>query len=233
VSSSGHLALVPQLLGWSYADLPADLRKTFEVALHAGSAPALLIAARRGAAPTGLPMLAVTLLPAAVAGLAFERPVEERLGGMRSVALAQVLAGAALVIADRSPERRSEPDALDYLAVGLAQAAALVPGVSRSGAAMTAGRLRGLSRPAAAALSLRAALPVTVGAGALKGARMLANPPPRAIRAPIAVGFGAAIVSALGSLPLLGLLGRRHFVSGVACYRILLGSGALAVWHKR
>ena len=62
---------------------------------------------------------------------------------------------------------------------------------------------------------------------------MLANPPPREIRAPIAVGFGAALVSALGSLPLLGLLGRRHFVSGVACYRILLGAGALAVWHKR
>ena len=99
---------------------------------------------------------------------------------------------------------------------------------------MTAGRLRGLSRPAAAALSLRAALPVTVGAGALKGARMLANPPPREIRVPIAVGFGAALVSALGSLPLLGLLGRRrHFVSGLACYRILLGAGALAVWRKR
>ena len=234
MSSSGHLALVPRLLGWSYADLPADLRKTFEVALHAGSAPALLIAARRGAAPAGLPMLAVTLLPAALAGLAFERPVEERLGGMRSVALAQVLAGAALVIADRSPERRSEPDALDHLAVGLAQAAALVPGVSRSGAAMTAGRLRGLSRPAAAALSLRAALPVTVGAGALKGGAHACQPAaagdPRPDRRRLR---GRARVRAWLAAPPRPAGTRRHFVSGVACYRILLGAGALAVWRKR
>ena len=80
VSSSGHLALVPRLLGWDYADLPADARKTFEVALHAGSAPALALALRGGVVRD--PHLqALTFLPPALIGLAFERPIERRLGG--------------------------------------------------------------------------------------------------------------------------------------------------------
>ena len=77
MSSSGHLALVPRLLGWDYADLPADARKTFEVALHAGSAPALALALRGGLFRD--PHLqALTFLPPALIGLAFERPIERR-----------------------------------------------------------------------------------------------------------------------------------------------------------
>jgi undecaprenyl-diphosphatase len=222
VSSSGHLALLPRLLGWDYPDLPADARKTFEVALHAGSAPALALALRGGIARD--PHLqALTFLPPAVVGLAFERPIERHLGGVRSVAIAQIVAGAALLAADLRPERRTEPTALDHLAVGLAQAAALVPGVSRSGAALTAARLRGLSRPAAAALSLRAALPVTVGAGVLKGVRAAREGLPAELRAPAAVGAAAACASALAALP----LARGTRWRGVALYRVVLGLGAL------
>jgi undecaprenyl-diphosphatase len=221
VSSSGHLALVPRLLGWDYAELPADARKTFEVALHAGSAPALALALR-GQIGRDPHLLALTFLPPAVIGLAFERPIEQRLGGLRSVAVAQILAGLALVAADLRPERRDEPNALDHLAVGLAQAAALVPGISRSGAALTAARLRGLSRSAAASLSLRAALPVTVGAGLLKGVR--AAHLPDELRAPAAVGAAAACVSALAALP----LARGTRWRGIALYRVALGVVALA-----
>jgi undecaprenyl-diphosphatase len=201
VSSSGHLALVPRLLGWDYADLPADARKTFEVALHAGSAPAIALALR-GQLGRDPHLLALTLLPPALAGLLFERPIERRLGGLRSVAVAQIVAGTALLAADRRPERRCEPELRDHLAVGLAQAAALMPGVSRSGAALTAARLRGLSRPAAASLSLRAALPVTVGAGVLKGVRAARGGVPHELRAAVAVGAAAACASALAALPL-------------------------------
>jgi undecaprenyl-diphosphatase len=222
VSSSGHLALVPRLLGWDYASLPGDARKTFEVALHAGSAPALALALRGGILRE--PHLqALTFAPPALVGLALERPIERRLGGVRSVAIAQIAGGAALIAADLRPERRSEPTALDHLLVGLAQATALVPGVSRSGAALTAARLAGLTRPAALRLSLRAALPVTVGAGLLKGVRAAREGVPAELRAPAAVGAAAACASALAALP----LARGTRWRGVAVYRIALGLGAL------
>lgn len=224
VSSSGHLALVPRLLGWDYAELPPDARKTFEVALHAGSAPAIALALR-GQLGRQPHLLALTLLPPAVAGLLLERPIERRLGGLRSVAVAQIVAGTALLAADRRPERRSEPDLGDHLAVGFAQAAALMPGVSRSGAAVTVARLRGLSRPAATALSLRAALPVTAGAGVLKGVRAVHDGVPDGLRAAVAVGAAAACASALAALP----LARRTSWRGVAVYRIGLGLGALCM----
>jgi undecaprenyl-diphosphatase len=227
VSSSGHVALLPYLLGWDepgrpaagYPALPPHLRKTFEVALHAGTAPALLLALR--GREIGDPrLLALTLAPPALAGLLLERAVEERLGGPRSVALAQVLAGAALLAADLAPERRGEPTAGDHLAVGVAQAVALVPGVSRSGAALTAARARGLSRPAAASLALRAAVPVTAGAGLLKGARVLRQGIPGELRAPLAAGAAAALLTGLASVP----LARRTRWRGVAAYRVALGA---------
>lgn len=228
MSSSGHIALVPKLLGWSYAELPPHARKTFEVALHAGSAPALVLALRGEARPDPR-LLALTLLPPAVAGLLLERPIEQRLGGPRTVAAAQALAGTALLLADRRPQRRSSADAVDHLAVGAAQALALVPGVSRSGAAVTAARLRGLTREEGALLALRAALPVTLGAGLLKGVRLARAGIDPDLRAPLAAGAAAACVSALASLP----LARTTRWRAVACYRIALGLGTLAAERAR
>jgi undecaprenyl-diphosphatase len=228
VSSSGHVALVPRLLGWDYDGLPPDTRKTFEVALHAGSAPAVALALRgtRSRAPL---LLGLTLLPPALAGALLERPIEQRLGGPRSVAVAQIVAGAALLLADGRPERRDTPTAADHLAVGCAQAAALVPGVSRSGAALTVARLRGLSRTAAADLSLQAALPVTVGAGLLKGLRTARDGVPAELRKPAALGAGAACASGLAALP----LARGTRWRGLAAYRIGLGALALGLLARR
>jgi undecaprenyl-diphosphatase len=223
VSSSGHVVLVPHLFGWSYADAPADERKTFEVALHAGSAPALLLALR-GEGVGDLRQLALTLAPPALAGLMLEQLVEERLGGPWSVALAQILGGVALLAADRSAERRSTASAADHLAVGFAQALALAPGLSRSGAALTAARWRGLSREEAALLAIRAAIPVTVAAGFLKGGRIAREGIGPDLRAPLAAGATAAFASALAALP----LARRTRWAGIAAYRIALGLGALS-----
>ena len=228
MSSSGHIALVPQLLGWSYAELPAHARKTFEVALHTGSAPALVLALRGEARPAPA-LLALTLLPPAVAGVLLERPIEQRLGGRRAIAAAQALAGTALLLADRRPRRRSSADAVDHLAVGAAQALALVPGVSRSGAAVTAARLRGLTREEAASLALRAALPVTLGAGLLKGTRLARGGIDSELRAPLAAGAAAACASALATLP----LARTTRWRALACYRIALGLGTLVFEARR
>jgi undecaprenyl-diphosphatase len=232
VSSSGHLALAPRLLGWRYASLPGDARKSFEVALHAGSMPVLaavgLRAARRAGERLDLAALALTLLPPVAAGLALERPIERRLGGMRSVGLAQIGAGAALLLADRMPQQREENDAGDHLAVGLGQAIALVPGVSRSGAALTAGRLRRLSRPASLRLALASAVPVTVGAAALKGLRLTRGGAYSELAAPALAGAGAAFLSAAAVSPLVDRLERARSYAPLAVYRMGLGALALA-----
>ncbi len=113
--------------------------------------------------------------------------------------------------------------------MGLAQALALVPGVSRAGAALTAARLRGLDRPAAAALALQAALPVTAGRGRAQG--LPAGP--RAGRrdgAALAVGAGGALAGAAGRarfVPAAG--GNRARMPRSPLYRVAFGGLALAV----
>jgi undecaprenyl-diphosphatase len=233
VSSSAHLALVPRVLGWPYPGLDPALRKSFEVALHAGSAPALALAARTLGAPGDRRLLPLTLLPPAAAGFLLERPIEQRLGGPRTVALAQVAAGAALLLADRRPARRRRAGAVDHLAVGAGQALALVPGVSRAGAALTAARLRGLSRPAAAALACRAALPVTAGAAALKGYRAVRGGLPAGSAPALAAGAGASLGSSLAARGALGRAARARSYAPLAAYRIAFGALALALGSGR
>jgi len=227
VSSSAHLALVSRLLGWSYPSLAPGDRKFFDVALHAGSAPALAVAALREPLPP-MPMLALTALPAALMGLALEGPIERQLGGPRSVALAQVAAGAALMAADRVGGDRGAPGVADHLAVGVAQAAALVPGVSRLGAALTAARVRGLSRAESARLALQAALPVTAGAVALKAARAARGEIAADMRAPAAAGAAAALASALASLSATRALAGERSWAVLGGYRMLFGAVSLA-----
>ncbi len=219
MSSSGHLALVPRLLGWPYAQLPGGVRKSFEVAVHAGSAPVLALAAARGPR-LDLRGVALTLAPAAAGGLLFESQIEERLGSARSVAIAQIAAGAVLIATDLRRPRRTRIRRRDQLAVGLAQAAALVPGVSRSGAAISAARLSGLDRRGASALALSSALPVTLGASLLKGSRLAAGGVPPHLYGSMAAGAGAAFASALVSLPLAR---RSPPLRAVGLYRIALG----------
>jgi undecaprenyl-diphosphatase len=234
VSSSGHLAL---LLGWRRAELSGPSRKAFEVALHAGSAPVLaalaLRAGRRAEERVDPAALALTLLPPVAAGFALEDPIERRLGGLRSVGLAQISAGFALLLADRRAHDRDRTDAGDHLAVGLGQAIALVPGVSRFGAALTAARLRGLSRPAALRLALTAAAPVTVGAVALKALRAAPAGAAGELLAPTLAGAGAAFVSAAAASPLVSRLERAGSYAPLAAYRIGLGALALAIAGRR
>ena len=187
VSSSAHTALIPLLLGWPYSELDGELRKSFEVALHAGAGVALAIDMRGELAEAGakldrrrLTTIALSLAPAAIAGLALGPAIERRLGGPRSIAAGLAGGGVAMAIADARPaaKARGHDDAgpADGLALGLAQAVALVPGVSRYGATLTAARARGFSRADAQSLSWHAALPVMLGASALKGAL---DAPPR------------------------------------------------------
>ena len=233
VSSSAHLALVPRMFGWRYAGLDPAERKAFEVALHAGSAPALALAAAASGQRPRPALLALTVLPPAIVGLAFEGPIERRLGGPRTVALAQVVAGAALWAADRRAGERPTPDAADHLAVGIAQALSLAPGVSRAGAALTAARMRGLARPAAAGLALQAALPVTAGATALKAFRLVRGGTIGDDIHAMAAGAGAALAAGLAARGLYQRVAGSGSYTPLAAYRVALGGGALAVSARR
>jgi undecaprenyl-diphosphatase len=236
VSSSAHTILIPLLAGWGYEDLDPELRKSFEVALHAGAGVALALGMRRYPVDAGRSLgrprpgvVALALLPPAIAGLALEKVIERRLGGPRSTvaglaggALAMALADARVPGGSRGGRR---PGLCDGLALGLAQAAALAPGVSRNGAALTAARARGFSREQAHALSRLFGLPVILGASALKGVRM-----PGRDRMPaggpglLAVGGGSAFLSTLASGRLMGGRGDRRSLLPYAVYRCLLAA---------
>jgi undecaprenyl-diphosphatase len=209
-----------------------ELRKSFEVALHAGAAAALAIVLRCEVRPSARD--ALSLAPAAAAGLALERPVERRLGGARSVAACQVIAGLALWAADRAPEQRRTAAAtpLDHFLIGLGQAAALAPGVSRNGATLTVARLRRFHRADASRLSRRAALPVILGAAALKGFRLARRGLPEGARAGFAAGAAAAFCSTLASAPLLGAVDRARSYGPFAAYRVALGTAALVAARR-
>jgi undecaprenyl-diphosphatase len=214
VSSSGHTALIPWLAGWPYAALDPELRKSFEVALHTGSGAALaidmrgeLLAAARRLDRRHAAVIACSLVPPVLAGYALERPIERRLGGPRSIAAGLIAGALAMTLADLRPGRgaRRETDAgaCDGLALGLAQAAALIPGVSRNGATLTAARARGFRRGDAQALSWHAALPVILGATTLRAWRICQRGIPDDVRPALAVGAAGALVSTTASAGLL------------------------------
>ncbi len=222
ISSSAHLYVIPTLLHWRYAGV------AFDVALHGGTLLALVAAYARDwlalardaftAAPAarsearGLWVkLAVATVPGAVAGKLLEDAADRVL---RSLPLqAGLLAGfgALLWAVDRlrPPGRDARvPGWGASLGVGFAQALALVPGVSRSGITITAGRAAGLSRLSAARFSFLLATPITFGALLLKLRHMPADVSPTAF----AIGIGtSALVGFLAIRGLIRWLGRAGF----------------------
>jgi undecaprenyl-diphosphatase len=249
VSSSAHTTLVPWLAGWPYTRLHGERRKSFEVALHAGTGAALAIAMRTQLRRSLVEMdvrrarvLALALAPPALAGYLLERPIERRLGGPRSIAAGLVAGAVAMALADLRAgrhadiERASEDaNAGDGLALGLAQALALMPGVSRNGATLTTARARGFSRAAAQALSWEAGLPVILGASLLKGLRLRrAGIGDDGQGAALAAGAGAAFLSTLASARALGRGTREgRALLGYSLYRCLLAALVIARGRAR
>jgi undecaprenyl-diphosphatase len=242
ISSSGHITVVPWLLGWRYGELEAELRKSFEIALHAGTAAALLITLRgevdeamRGLDARRLVLVALSFAPPAVVGFTLERPIERRLGTPATVAAGLLVGSAAMAWADRSPQTRGheEAGAADALWLGVAQACALFPCVSRNGATLAAARLRGFTRVDANRLSRHVALPVIAGATLLKGFRLASKGLPPSARAPFAVGAVASFASTLGSTWLIRQVERDRSLVPYAVYRAGLAAAILVRLARR
>ncbi len=243
VSSSGHLTVVPYLARWEYAELDGDLRKAFEVALHAGTALALLIGLRddiRASLSEASPRLAGlilgSLLPPVPLGFLLEEPIESHLGTPASIAVGLILGGGLLGWADTSPQERAHDDAGfdDALWLGVAQACALMPGVSRNGATLTAARLRRFKRADANRLSWDVALPVIGGATVLKLARLIRGGLPEGAAVPFLAGALASFGSTLAATWAVDHVERDHSLAPFAIYRIGLGATVLRrVWRQR
>jgi undecaprenyl-diphosphatase len=242
VSSSAHLTLLPWFRDWGWERLDPELRKAFDVALHGGAAAALVVGQRdviageiaaldrRRAA-----VLALSFLPALVAGVVLERTIERRLGRPGTTAAGLVAGSVAMVLADRAPRTRGHGDAraADGLALGIGQAAALAPGVSRNGATLTAARLRRFSRSHANFLSRTVALPVIVAAAAGKGLRFAGRGVPPGAAPAVATGVAVSFASTLASQGLIRLVERDGgALWPYAAYRIGLAAAVVARMRK-
>ena len=229
--------MLPQLLGWDRDELDPELRKSFEVALHGGAAMALLIT-RRGEIRDEISefdlrrasVLLFSFLPAAAFGYGFERVIESKFGGPRGTAAGLILGGMAMALADRRPQGRGrgEADWKDGLALGVAQAAALIPGVSRNGATLTAARLRGFSRDQANLLSRTVALPVILGAVGLKGVRLARRGISRRQARWLAIGTATSFVSTMAATDMIRMVERDRALAPYAAYRIIFAALILA-----
>ena len=236
ISSSGHVALVPWLLGWRYQELDDELRKSFEVALHAGTAAALLITLRqevsdvlRTMRPHQLSLIAISFAPAALVGYKLERPIESRLGKPETIAAGLIIGSVVMAWADRAPQRRRHDEArvLDALALGIAQACALMPGVSRNGATLAAARFRGFTREDANLLSRHSALPIIAGATVLKTVRLRRRGLPPGTAVPLLAGATASFASTLACTWLIRQVERDRSLLPYAAYRIVLACAVL------
>ena len=247
VSSSGHLALTRWLFGWGLGDPALD--QAFDVAVHVGTLLgaalflrtdlwALAASAHRTVRGTarpgdGLPwLLLASAVPAAVVGATLESTVADRLGGPVPIALMLIVFALVLAWADRLPARRQAGGfgVRDAVVIGVAQAAALQPGVSRSGATISAARASGFDRDSAARLSFLMSLPLIAGAAAYEGLQLLGDGTLRAgVYGPMIVGGGAAaLTGAVAVWLVLGLVRTRSFKPFVT-YRIAVGVAVLGL----
>jgi undecaprenyl-diphosphatase len=250
VSSSGHLILVPWLFGWSILEHP-ELNKTFDVALHIGTLIGAVAYFRhellrylgawvrsiraRSISSTDQRLawaLVVGTIPGAIAGAAFESVITDRLGAPWLIATMLAVFGVVLYAVDRiAPQRRAFESVTvrDGLLLGVAQAVALQPGVSRSGVTITAARGMGIDRPSAARFSFLLAIPIIAGAGLFKGVDLVRTGLPAGMAAPFLWGTVASAVSGfLVIWFLLGYLRRRDFAIFM-WYRLAVAALVFAV----
>lgn len=229
VSSSGHLVLMPYLFKWEAQPL------AFDVALHVGTLVAValyfwkdLLGLAKAALTEGPRSqegklgwaLAIATIPAAVAGFLLEDQVEATFRSPLYIALSLAVMGVLLWWADKMGAKRKDSGRvtmLDVILMGCAQALAIFPGVSRSGATMTAGLLRGMERATAARISFLLSFPIILGAGLVKVKHM-------EFSVPYLAGMATAAIS--GYLVIRFLLDylRRGSFAVFAIYRVVLAA---------
>lgn len=243
ISSSGHLELTRWLFGWD--DLTPELETSFDVAVHLGTLLGAIAYLRRdvvryvaaGFAPLrGQPLttdgriawfLVASAVPAGITGVLLKDQIAD-LDSIAMIAVMLIVFGLLLLLADRLPERRplDEFRLRDALLMGVGQALALQPGVSRSGATLTVSRFLGFDRDSAARLVFLMSLPIIAGAGvfALADAEI-----PSDFWPPFLYGMAASAVTGWVAVwGTLRLVRSRTFTPFVV-YRVFVGVAVLGI----
>lgn len=256
VSSSAHLVFVPWLFGWDDKEATS---LAFDVALHMGTMLAVLayfardwrrlivafvrslVERRIGDDPDRrlVWFIGFASIPAAVVGVLIEPRIEELFhdptnirAGLLVIASMMIVMGGLLFLAERVGRRVTDMSGIGLgtaLTIGVAQALALVPGVSRSGSTITAGLFLGLKREAAARFSFLLATPVTIGAGLKKLYDLLQESGgiPASQQLGFIVGFLAALVSGFICIAFLLRYLQKRSTAPFIVYRLLVGLGLL------
>jgi undecaprenyl-diphosphatase len=251
ISSSGHLILVPWLFDWTFFLNHPALNKTFDVALHVGTFVGAAAyfwrdivryvrawvrsIARRSIATVDERLawcLVIGTIPGAVTGALLEDVIERKLGQPWLIAVMLAVFGVVLFVVDRYSPRRRSLDSVrvpDAVTIGVAQALALQPGVSRSGVTITAARALGLEREPAARFSFLLSLPIIAGAGLAKGASVVKEGLPAGTEGPFFWGTVASAVT--GFLVIWGILAyvRRHDFGPFVVYRLAMAALVLGM----
>lgn len=241
ISSSGHLLLIPQLLGWQESGL------TFDVALHFGTFMAIFIYFRKdllhlikdglsGFYTEGvekrlrLPwVILLATIPAAVVGKTMEKPIEAIFrSSPQMIAAMLILFGLALGFSDRFGRQQSTLGDITLktaMLVGCFQCLALVPGVSRSGITITAALLIGLARTDATRFSFLLSLPIVFGAALLKGLHLARHGVEPGMVMPMLTGITVSAVTGYISVAFLLRFVQSRTIWPFVWYRLLAGGG--------
>lgn len=245
ISSSGHLVIIPYIFGWDYQGL------NFDIALHMGTLLALLIFFWRDWSKiisTGISMksesqseknshnllwiILIGSIPAAIAGYFLESMAEHALRNPLLVAILLATFGLLLWLIDYAASGKLKTKDLGYLKgflIGVGQAIALFPGVSRSGSTITAGRLIGMDRESATRFSFILAVPTVVGAFALS----LKSFDSSLVTVPFLVAIITSAAFGLLSIKFLLRYVSKHGFGWFAIYRLALAALIIILYFTR
>ena len=253
VSSSAHLVLVPWALGWTFdpdaafvfdvlvqlGTLVAVVAYFWDDLIHivGGTLRAVILRKRTDDAYVRLAWLIVlATLPAVVAGVFLKTLVEQAFGSPLAVSGFLLVTAGLLFIAERLGKRLKPLEATtwaDAVWIGLAQALALFPGISRSGSTIAAGLVRGMQRPAAARFSFLLSIPVMIGAGLLAVRDLAALPSAATMIPTLLMGFAAAAIMGYLSIRWMLRFVARNSLDVFSAYCALVGLlGLLVAWLR-
>jgi undecaprenyl-diphosphatase len=249
ISSSGHLRVVPWLLGWKDFAHDTDLEQSFDVALHLGTLLAVVayfwrdlvqyaveglggLRNPREMSATGRLawFLLLSIVPAGIAGSLFDETFADLAQHEWLIGLMLIVFGIVLLWTDRQLGRRQVEDfaARDAVLAGSSEVLALVPGVSRSGASISALRWLGFDRDAAARLSFLMLIPITAGAVVKKGVDLVGSFPPGFAGA-FAWGIVASAITGFAAVWFTLRFVRTHSFTPFVVYRVVAGVAIVVV----
>ncbi|HXT47096.1 MAG TPA: undecaprenyl-diphosphate phosphatase [Gemmatimonadaceae bacterium] len=246
ISSSAHLALAPWAFGWPEPGLAVD------VALHVGTLVAVLVYFReewirlivaageivrtqriQSPEQRRVIYLIVATIPGGLAGVALNDYAESTFRSPLLIGSALAAMGVLLWIVDKARPATRPLEAIrwsDAILVGIAQAFAILPGVSRSGATITAGRALALDRESAATFSFLMSMPIIAAAAIFKVPHLLHS---GGAGTPLLVGVLAAAVSGWLAIEIVMRYVRTHSYGAFALYRVVIGAAAVVLFWTR